>query len=251
MMSLNQDRIIAGLVATFVLSAVFAFLGVYDSNTMPFLQRLFFWGSTISTGVVTGLLFSDWIFKGPLAEQNTALKLIVLSAIVSIPVVIVLAAFSGGLTGGWPLYNWPLQFFLSFFIAIILNTGAYVALKAADWAPSSITTTSKSTQPGAQFLQRLPIKYHQATLYAVSSEDHYIRVHTDHGEELILMRLSDALKELSEADGLQTHRSWWVARAGIAESISKHGKHSLRLQTGTVAPISRSFSKAVREAYFN
>jgi len=251
MMSLNQDKIIAGLVATFVLSAVFAFLGVYDSNTMPFFQRLFFWGATISTGVVTGLLFTAWVFKGPLAEQGTAIKLIVLSAIVSVPVVIVLAAFSGGLTGRWPLYNWPLQFFLSFFIAIILNTGAYVTLKAAGWAPSTIATTTNHTRPSQQFLQRLPIKYHQATLYAISSEDHYIRVHTDHGEELILMRLSDALKELSEADGLQTHRSWWVARVGVAESISKDGKHSLRLQTGTVAPISRSFSKAVREAYFN
>ena len=73
---------------------------------------------------------------------------------------------------------------------------------------------------------------------------------TDCGEELILLRLSDALKELELVDGLQTHRSWWVARNGVAESKSKSGKHVLVLKSGGVASISRSFLKSVREAEY-
>ena len=51
-----------------------------------------------------------------------------------------------------------------------------------------------------------------AELYAIESEDHYLRVHTSAGQELILMRLADAVRELAGVEGLQTHRSWWVAR---------------------------------------
>ena len=102
----------------------------------------------------------------------------------------------------------------------------------------------------SHFTERLPARFHQAELFALSAEDHYLRVHTDKGEELILMRFSDAINVLIGADGLQTHRSWWVARSGIAKPVTKNGKYSLVLKSGTVAPISRSFSRKVRQEYF-
>lgn len=249
-MVFNRNKFISAVIAVLILSILFAFLGVYDSGKMSFKQGFLLWVSTISTGAVTGLLIFNWIFKGPLTNQHVAVQLISLSAIASIPVVLVLAAFSGGLTGNWPLYNWPLQYFLAFVIAIIINAGAYVTLKAAGWIPIK-DLTDQSESPIRHFLKRLPVSYHRSELYALSSEDHYIRVHTDAGEELILMRLSDALRELIDADGLQTHRSWWVARRGIAKSVIKNGKYSLVLKSGTIVPISRSFSSVVKDAYFN
>ena len=42
-------------------------------------------------------------------------------------------------------------------------------------------------------------------------EDHYVRVFTDAGESLILLRLSDAMAEVRDVPGLQIHRSHWVA----------------------------------------
>src|SRR5690606_15189181 len=63
-----------------------------------------------------------------------------------------------------------------------------------------------------RFLTRLPHRLKGAAIRAVEAEDHYLRVHTDQGSDLILMRLSDAVKELEGLDGAQTHRSWWVAR---------------------------------------
>ena len=67
------------------------------------------------------------------------------------------------------------------------------------------------------FLKRLSHKHHQASLLAIKSEDHYLRIYTSIGEELILMRLSDAVESLAGADGMQTHRSWWVARHTIKD----------------------------------
>jgi DNA-binding LytR/AlgR family response regulator len=79
------------------------------------------------------------------------------------------------------------------------------------------------------------------------SEDHYLRIFTDQGEELILMRLSDALLELELAKGMQTHRSWWVAHAAIADMRRTQGKLTLLLKSGLTVPVSRSFDKAVKD----
>jgi len=108
--------------------------------------------------------------------------------------------------------------------------------------------TKAEVSPIDNFLNRLPIKYRATDLYAVSSEGHYLRVHTNRGEELILMRLSDAIRELASADGLQIHRSWWVANNGVAESLRKNGKRTIVLKSGSKAPVSRSFIQALKDA---
>ena len=214
-------------------------------------ERFFFWASTTFVGSISSILAIPYIFKGRLANHHTALQILTLSAIASIPVVFVLAAFSGGLNGNWPLYNWPYQYSLAYVICSVVNTIAYLSIKAIGWIPDIAHDDTQQPEPASdEFFKRLPIKYQDSTIYAISCEDHYIQVHTDIGKELILMRLSDALKELREVDGLQTHRSWWVARAGIAKSVKKGGKHSLLLKSGVTAPVSRSFNKIVREANY-
>lgn len=249
-MDINRKNILGAVATFFLVSVLFTFLGVYDTNTMPFLEGFLYWCSTLGAGTVMGLLLIPWVFKGPLSNRPAFLKLIILSSISSLPVVIVLAAYSGGLTGGWPASNWLIQYALTFPITLLINSVGYLALTAMGLIPNSSKLLHVQDKPVENFLKRLPIKYQKAELYAVSSEDHYLRVHTDHGEELILMRLSDALKELDRVDGQQTHRSWWVARDGVADSKSKSGKHSLVLKSGGIAPISRSFLKPVREARY-
>ena len=98
------------------------------------------------------------------------------------------------------------------------------------------------------FLGRLPIRLRSAELYAVESEDHYLRVHTSAGQELILMRLADAVRELSSVEGLQTHRSWWVAKQGLADVEKGDGRLTLKLKSGAEAPVSRTYLKTVKEA---
>lgn len=100
----------------------------------------------------------------------------------------------------------------------------------------------------AAFAERLPIKLRAAEIYAVESEDHYLRVHTSAGQELILMRLADAVRELAGVEGMQTHRSWWVAKQGLADVVKGDGRLTLKLKSGAEAPVSRTYAKAVKEA---
>ena len=52
--------------------------------------------------------------------------------------------------------------------------------------------TTASAEP-AKFLERLPLKLRGAEVWAVEAEDHYLRLHTSKGQDLILMRLADAI----------------------------------------------------------
>jgi DNA-binding LytR/AlgR family response regulator len=100
----------------------------------------------------------------------------------------------------------------------------------------------------ARFLDRLPFKLKGATILAVEAEDHYLRLHTDRGSDLILMRLTDALAELEGLEGAQTHRSWWVARDAVRGVARGDGRAVLTLEGGLQAPVSRRYARALRAA---
>lgn len=94
-------------------------------------------------------------------------------------------------------------------------------------------------------LARLP-RHLGADLLALESEDHYLRVHTRAGSELILMRLSDAVGLLDPRLGVQVHRSWWVARSAV-ERLEKDGQRvRLRLVNGLCVPVGRTYMAATR-----
>lgn len=97
-------------------------------------------------------------------------------------------------------------------------------------------------------LERLPPKFRQAPLYAISSEDHYVRIHSAAGEHMLLMRLSDAEDLASPIVGLKPHRSWWVAESGVEKVEKIRGKLQINLKSGIEIPVSREGAKRVREA---
>jgi DNA-binding LytR/AlgR family response regulator len=100
----------------------------------------------------------------------------------------------------------------------------------------------------ARFLDRLPPRLRGARLIAVQSEDHYLRLHTDRGADLILMRLADAVAELDGLEGAQTHRSWWVSRDAVRDVDRGDGRATLTLDGGLTVPVSRRHARALRAA---
>jgi DNA-binding LytR/AlgR family response regulator len=102
---------------------------------------------------------------------------------------------------------------------------------------------------GAQaLLDRLPLPFRRGQLYAVSAEDHYLRIHTDRGDTLIHMRMSEAEALLKNADGLRVHRSYWVARTALARIKRQRGQLTLILHGGLEAPVARSRVASLKQA---
>jgi len=100
-------------------------------------------------------------------------------------------------------------------------------------------------QSGPGLSQRLPAELRSASILALQSEDHYLRVFTARGEALIHMRIGDAEQVLAAEDGVRTHRSFWVARRSFQSVERKEGRIALVLVDGKTVPVSRSRVDAV------
>ena len=79
----------------------------------------------------------------------------------------------------------------------------------------------------SRLLERLPVRLQNSEIFALNSEDHYVHIHTSKGAEMMLMRLSDAVRDSQPLDGLKVHRSWWVAKQGIEDVQKKIEQRSL------------------------
>lgn len=85
-------------------------------------------------------------------------------------------------------------------------------------------------------------------IIALEIEDHYLRVHTALGSALVLMRLRDGIALIGELEGMQIHRSWWVAR-GAVEDVLRDGRNiRLKLVRGIEAPVARAKVADLRDA---
>ena len=100
--------------------------------------------------------------------------------------------------------------------------------------------------PEAALLARLPARS-RAELLHLRMQDHYVEVHTAAGSEMLLLRFRDALSEVEGVNGLQVHRSHWVARNAVAGVERRGGgRIALRLVNGSRVPVSRSFAPLLR-----
>jgi hypothetical protein len=117
-----------------------------------------------------------------------------------------------------------------------------VAVEVAAEPPAA----APAERPGV-FWQRIPAHLGNELL-AVTSEDHYLRIQTSAGSDLVLMRMGDAVTELASEDGMQVHRSWWVKRSAVVELRRSGARMELVLANGVVVPVSRSSQAAVRTA---
>lgn len=123
---------------------------------------------------------------------------------------------------------------------------------SAGFNPAPAANEDATASPGAPsepppFLARLPAHLREG-LVALEMEDHYVRAHSAQGSALILLRMRDAVAELGGIEGLQVHRSWWVAKDAV-ERITRSGRSvSLELKGGLHAPVARNSLQALREA---
>ena len=100
--------------------------------------------------------------------------------------------------------------------------------------------------PEPALLDRLSARSRGELLH-LRMQDHYVEVHTAAGSEMLLLRFRDALSEVQGVDGLQVHRSHWVARKAVAGVERRGGgRITLRLVNGSRVPVSRSFAPLLK-----
>jgi hypothetical protein len=223
------------------IAAFLGFVGAFGSSVSPFWPRM---GLFLFVGVGGSLMVSAcvwttgqiaWLRARPLRRRlSIGLAMTPLSALWIWAVV------------GYAFTHGPKLVWLPEYLGYSLVMS--LAMSLLSWAifrPRAAGEAVQAASP-SKFMERLPFRLRDAELYAVEAEDHYLRVRTAKGSDLILLRLSDALSELQGVEGVQTHRSWWVAKAGVADVKRTEGRAVLLLKDGGEAPVSRTQMKALR-----
>ncbi len=79
---------------------------------------------------------------------------------------------------------------------------------------------------------------------ALEAEDHYVRVHTADGSELIHYRFADVVDEMSDRNGLQVHRSFWVNKGAIESMVRRGRSFDIVLNGGKRIPVGQTFKQS-------
>ncbi len=106
---------------------------------------------------------------------------------------------------------------------------------------------AQADEVSREFRGKLPVALRQAPVVALSAEDHYVRVRTERGQALILMNLASAIAALGPSAGVRIHRSHWLSRALAAEVTAGSIRQGIRIDDGTVLPVSRAGRKLLTE----
>ncbi len=232
-----------GLTAAIVLGLLLAFAGAFGSGEAPLMDRLVYWLPTMLVGAVVGGTIADGFTAWPAMDERPILRGFLMWLTISASLSVLIWAMTNLMFGR----RWEPIEILSFAGPVTAITGVMTLVGHLLDRPIQ-THAAAAEAPPARFLDRLPPRLKGAELHAVAAEDHYLRLYTDRGTDLILMRLSDAVIEMEGLEGAQVHRSWWVAKEAVLGARRGDGRATLTIKGGVEAPVSRRYAPALRKA---
>lgn len=218
--------------------------------TLNLVERMMFWVPVGLIGCVGGLtityLVSRWCRK--LNERDATLLSALLSAkVLALPLFLLVHRFAA------PVWNDMtglieaalLVFFLNLAICSLRNA----SLAVPPWAALTGLAPDLPQPPPQRlpgFVSRLPADI-QAPVSMITGRNHHIEVTTDLGTATLLLRFSDAILSMEPGEGMQVHRSHWVAfrRMHCMEKIGQ--RHFLVLDQGNRVPISKNHVETLRQ----
>jgi len=232
--------VFSGFGICLIIGIILSILAPYGTGRLGILPRLTYWTVLCLAGAIGAAVFMPLAAKFG-RKPSRIMEVFGQSITSSILVTALLAAWNNYNSSNVDLFEALYLFVFVWVIGITITTVVHLAERAS--RPESSFETSRP-----DLYERLKPNLRNAEIYALMAEDHYVRVFTSNGEDLILMRLSDAVKEMGNIKGLPVHRSWWVAEAGVKAAKKSDGKISLELHSGQIAPVSRSNAKSVKLA---
>lgn len=233
------------LLAAGVVAVILAVSGGFGTGVLTMAARMAYWLGLTALGTSLGIAAARLIVPRAWFERRVWWAWGLIALCITLPMTAVVAMAEVAFK------HRPLapRVLLDVFPGTLATTAGMTALAFLVRRRGSVETHAAAAgAPPPKFLERLPPKLSGAEVWAVEAQDHYLRLHTSKGHDLILMRLSDAIAELEGIEGAQTHRSWWVARGAVAEAARGDGRATLTLKNGAAAPVSRAHAKRLREA---
>ncbi|MBU2918150.1 LytTR family transcriptional regulator [Psychrosphaera sp. F3M07] len=257
----TKAKLKSALIILLVISVIIGFLTPFGMNVLPLHYSILYWLVTCSVGY---MIYVPCIFYGnvflkkfiPMQWFRIIFSGLVASVIISLVVPLLNELFfkhsASYSTQFWSVLPKAIVIGAIFnFIGLMENYLKWLKQELTKHQKINTEFQQQSEQGKnialEQFMALLPIEK-RGDLYCLEMADHYIKVYTSKGHHLLLMRFKDALTQLAEFDGLQTHRSWWVSKSAV-NALKKEGrKVSLLLANELEVPVSRTYLNDVKSA---
>ena len=220
-----------------------ALAGPFGTWREPLAERLGFWVIGVVTAAVAGFALDGLLRRLVWLAERPALRSLAVVLGLAAPIGL-LAAGAAALVHGQPI-DWRIYWRTVPEIGLV-GVGLAALLTLAARRRSIAAATTAAPDPTLDGL--LPLRLSGARLWAIEAQDHYVRVHTDRGADLVLIGFEAALAKAAALDGRRVHRSWWVAREALIGLQRGDGRATLSLRGGVQAPVSRRYAKALRAA---
>ena len=239
-------RALADTALLLVLGLFMGAVGPFGGSALPARERYVYWVANIVGGGLIGVAIDEALGR---RIRGFAPRVTAASLLMTPPVAIYVQGVARLMFGPQPLPRWP-----TFLWQVLVISALVMAVRALVWRrPRTVVETRTVVAPPlpeaeAAFRMHLSARRRAARLIAVEAHDHYLKVHTDAGPELVTLRFADALAELSAAHGFQVHRSWWIAADAIQSVRWRRGSGEARLAGDLVAPVSRAHAPTLKAA---
>ncbi|MCU0831003.1 MAG: LytTR family transcriptional regulator [Rhizobiaceae bacterium] len=233
-----------------IIVSVFAITGPFGTREqLGFIERLSFWlvAQAMSwTVAIFSIRLADIAFGSRL--EPAALRIGVTGAVAGVPVSLASLAFDGmpwrdGAT--LDIATVTATFATSIALTIAFSALCQLALRSDTAPPLSTGVIAESSPAAPAILARMPLEK-RGPLIRLSAADHYVEVTTGHGKCLLLMRLADAIAETEPVEGMQIHRSHWVALDAVTRVGPEGSRMVAVMIDGFSVPVSRAQAKHLR-----
>jgi hypothetical protein len=155
-------------------------------------------------------------------------------------------------TSALALYFWPqlaqlslsqLDWFMQVLMLagpVALGYGLWAGLLPPPWAGrhTPLPIADREPDDASGLFALLPPRL-GTDIICMAMEDHYVRVHTALGSDLLLMPMARAVEDVAGIEGFRVHRSWWVARSAVVRIDGPARTMRLRLVNGMDVPVAR------------
>jgi len=117
--------------------------------------------------------------------------------------------------------------------------------QSANMSPSHITPPQLPPQKAVAGLIDGTQLRADAVLLGIKAEQHYIKIWSDQGTDLVRYRFKDLENVLAPCNCLQVHRSWWVNLDQVGRYRNTGRKLDLIINDQLAVPVSNSYKKVV------
>jgi hypothetical protein len=242
---LGSPRLWVALAAAAVVFGLAGPFGTYEALPLP--ARLGYWALVAVTTYLTGFLtvsILEALFHTDDKRPSTA-SFALYGAIGGIPVAVLVWLINLWVFGS-PVISYGLLLAYTAPLAAVAS-GCVAYFSASLHKPAAIEAAATPVRP--PLLDRLPPE-RRGEIYYLTMQDHYVEVVTSNGASLVLLRLADAIREVAPVEGFQIHRSHWVARNAVRQTLRHGDRMMLRMADGAALPVSRARLRALKDAGF-